>query len=82
MPDDHTRLPTYFISHGGGPWPWIKDLMPVDFGPLETSLQEIPHEIGRTHRAVLCVSGHWEEREVTAMTSPTPPMYYDYGGFP
>ena len=20
------RLPTYFISHGGGPWPWLPDL--------------------------------------------------------
>ena len=21
-------LPTYFISHGGGPWPWLKAEMP------------------------------------------------------
>jgi aromatic ring-opening dioxygenase catalytic subunit (LigB family) len=33
-----SRLPTYFISHGGGPWPWIKDLMPVDWSKLEASL--------------------------------------------
>jgi hypothetical protein len=22
------RLPTYFICHGGGPWPWIKHQLP------------------------------------------------------
>jgi aromatic ring-opening dioxygenase catalytic subunit (LigB family) len=21
-----TRLPTYFISHGGGPWPWLTEM--------------------------------------------------------
>jgi aromatic ring-opening dioxygenase catalytic subunit (LigB family) len=76
------ELPTYFISHGGGPWPWIKDQMPFDFSALEASLQAIPEEIGVTPRAVLVVSGHWEEREFTVQTNPSPPMLYDYGGFP
>lgn len=77
-----TKLPTYFISHGGGPWPWIKDLMPGDMSKLEASLQSIPHEIASTPRAILVVSGHWEEDEFTVQTHPNPPMYYDYGGFP
>lgn len=75
-------LPTYFISHGGGPWPWIKDQMPFDLSTLEASLQAIPDEIGVTPKAVLVVSGHWEEREFTVQTNPNPPMVYDYGGFP
>ena len=79
---DTRRMPTYFISHGGGPWPWIKDLMPVDYGPLERSLQAMPGELGVRPRAVLMVSGHWEEPEFTVQTSPSPPMLYDYGGFP
>jgi aromatic ring-opening dioxygenase catalytic subunit (LigB family) len=33
-------------------------------------------------QAVLVVSAHWEEGAPTVMTSPHPPMYYDYGGFP
>lgn len=77
-----TRLPTYFVSHGGGPWPWIKDQMPGDWGPLERSLQSIPAELGVKPRAILAVSGHWEEAEFTVQTHPNPPMYYDYGGFP
>lgn len=77
-----TRLPTYFISHGGGPWPWIKDLLPGDWTALETSLRSIPRQIGQQPRAVLVVSGHWEEAEFTVQASPQPPMLYDYGGFP
>ncbi len=76
------RLPTYFVSHGGGPWPWIKDMMPGDMSKLEASLQSIPRELGRTPRAILAVSGHWEEPEFTVQTSANPPMLYDYGGFP
>jgi aromatic ring-opening dioxygenase catalytic subunit (LigB family) len=75
-------LPTYFISHGGGPWPWIKDLMPIDFAPLETSLQQMSVELRPTPRAILCISGHWEEPTFTVMASADPPMIYDYGGFP
>jgi aromatic ring-opening dioxygenase catalytic subunit (LigB family) len=77
-----SRLPTYFISHGGGPWPWIKDLMPVDWSKLEASLQAIAVDIAVRPRAVLVISGHWEESEFTVQASPRPPMYYDYGGFP
>ncbi|MEZ5323316.1 MAG: class III extradiol ring-cleavage dioxygenase [Microthrixaceae bacterium] len=76
------RLPTYFISHGGGPWPWIKDLLPGDFTALEVSLRAISDQIGTTPRAVLAVSGHWEEPRFTVQSNPNPPMLYDYGGFP
>ncbi len=79
MPD---RLPTYFISHGGGPWPWIKDLLPVDCTPLEASLRAIADEIGVAPRAVLVVSAHWEEPHFTVQSHANPPMLYDYGGFP
>jgi len=80
--DVGTRLPTYFISHGGGPWPWIKDQMPGDWTPLEDSLTAIPRELGVAPRAILAVSGHWEAPELTVQTHPHPPMYYDYSGFP
>ena len=76
------RLPTYAISHGGGPWPWLQDRMGVDWGPLEESLRAIPDEIGVTPRAILVVSAHWEAPVVTVQTHPSPPMLYDYGGFP
>lgn len=77
-----TKLPTYFISHGGGPWPWMKREMPGMYDKLEASLQAIVKEIGVTPKAVLVISGHWEAPEFTVMTSPKPPMLYDYSGFP
>jgi aromatic ring-opening dioxygenase catalytic subunit (LigB family) len=76
------RLPTYFISHGGGPWPWLKTQMPGVYDNLEASLRDMPSQLGTTPKAVLMVSGHWEERDFTVMSSPRPPMVYDYSGFP
>lgn len=75
------KLPTYFISHGGGPWPWLKKEMPY-FDELEKFLNGIPAQIGVTPKAVLVISAHWEAGEFTVMTSPKPPMLYDYFGFP
>lgn len=75
-------LPTYFISHGGGPWPWLKEGMGGAYDQLEASLKELPREIGVTPRAILAVSGHWEERDFTVMSGERPPMLYDYSGFP
>src|SRR3712207_3153244 len=77
-----TKLPTYFISHGGGPWPWMKDQWGGMMNQLEASLQDIPRQLGVTPKAVLVISGHWEAPEFTVMSSPAPPMVYDYSGFP
>ena len=76
------RLPVYYISHGGGPWPWLKKEMPGVYDQLEASLADMPRQIGTTPRAILVISGHWEERDFTVMTTARPPMVYDYYGFP
>lgn len=78
----NTRLPTYFISHGGGPWPWIKEEMGGGFGPLEASLRSVARELGSDASTILVISGHWEEPRFTVQTNPNPPMLYDYYGFP
>ncbi len=75
------KLPTYFISHGGGPWPWLPDIR-AHMKALETSLAAMPAEIGVKPKAILMVSGHWEEDDFAVMASAAPPMVYDYGGFP
>ena len=74
-------LPTYFISHGGGPWPWIPDMRAM-FASLEASLKQMVADHGETPKAILMISGHWEEQDVAIMCSPKPPMVYDYSGFP
>ena len=75
-------LPTFFISHGGGPWPWMKDQMGGTYGHLEAALKDMPRQLGSTPQVVLVISGHWEEGEFTVMSGPNPPMIYDYSGFP
>ena len=76
-----TRQPSYFISHGGGPWPWIDD-MRAALAPLERSLAAIPSELPEPPKAVLMISGHWEASEVRVMSAAQPPMVYDYYNFP
>jgi aromatic ring-opening dioxygenase catalytic subunit (LigB family) len=75
-------LPTFFISHGGGPWPWMQDEMGGAYDRLKASLQQLPQQAGARPRAVLMVSAHWEERDFTLMANAHPPMIYDYSGFP
>jgi aromatic ring-opening dioxygenase catalytic subunit (LigB family) len=76
------RQPTYFLSHGGGPWPWMTGPFRDAQDQLEESLQRLPAELPAPPTAILMVSGHWETRGFTVQTNPNPPMVYDYGGFP
>ena len=76
-----TRQPTYFISHGGGPWPWLPDMRAM-FAPLEASLTAMPSELPEKPKAILMISGHWEADSYRVMAAPKPPMVYDYYNFP
>lgn len=76
------RMPTYFLSHGGGPWPWLTGPLREGMAQLEESLQNMPAEIGQKPKSILMVSAHWEAPAFTVQTNPNPPMLYDYGGFP
>jgi len=75
-------LPTYFISHGGGPWPFMNDEYGKTYQQLNAALQDMPHQIGVTPKAILIISAHWEENDFTLMSNPAPGMIYDYSGFP
>ena len=75
-------LPTYYISHGGGPWPWMAERGETRFGQLEQSLLAMRQDIGEAPKAVLVVSGHWETQGFEISSSPHPPMEFDYYGFP
>ena len=75
-------LPTLFISHGGGPWPWMDFGSRNPYQGLADYLRALPDAIGTKPKAILVISGHWEEDAFTVMTNPRPPMLYDYYGFP
>ena len=78
-------LPTLFVPHGGGPcffmdpaggppdpmWQKMQDYL----AGLIASLPERP-------KAMLMISGHWEEQEVTVHAGNGQPLLYDYYGFP
>ena len=76
------RFPAYYISHGGGPWPWMPELRKKVFPVLEKSLVDMVAELDRQPKAILMISGHWEAKEVRIQSSATPGMEYDYYGFP
>ena len=78
------RQPTFFIPHGGGPCFFMEDgrgppdtwVKMADFlASLIPSLEERP-------KAILLVSGHWEEPCFTVHDGARPPLLYDYYGFP
>lgn len=77
-----TRLPAYFLSHGGGPWPYMQGEFRQHFDQLEASLQAIAHTPDMPPKAILVVSGHWETADFCVSSHASPPMLYDFGGFP
>jgi len=78
------RMPTVYVPHGGGPWPFVE----VGIGShaeqhaLAMYLRELARIPGQRPAALLVISAHWEARVPTVMSSAAPPMLYDYYGFP
>jgi aromatic ring-opening dioxygenase catalytic subunit (LigB family) len=79
------RMPTIYIPHGGGPWPWM-DTSFLFTGDEKRALTGylvgLAAGLPRRPRAVVIVSAHWEAPVATVMTNGRPPMLYDYYGFP
>jgi 4,5-DOPA dioxygenase extradiol len=75
-PKDKAQI--VYFSHGGGPLPILGDASHkamVDF------MLQLPSQI-RKPDAILVISAHWEESDATLLGALTPPMFYDYYGFP
>jgi 4,5-DOPA dioxygenase extradiol len=78
-------LPTLFIPHGGGPCFFMDpDGGPSDpmWQPMEQYLAGLIDSLPERPRAILLVSGHWEEAEITVHTGVQPELLFDYYGFP
>ncbi len=79
-----SKLPTLFIPHGGGPcffmdWTWGP---PDTWQKMGEWLASVPASINATPKAIVAISGHWEEAEFTVATNPEPSLIFDYSGFP
>jgi aromatic ring-opening dioxygenase catalytic subunit (LigB family) len=78
------RLPTFYIPHGGGPcffmdWEYPG---PNPWDGLAAWLRGLAASLERTPRAVVVISGHWEEEPIALNVQLEPPLLYDYYGFP
>lgn len=84
MSTNPKRQPALFLPHGGGPcffmdWTW---------GPADTwhatqrFLENLAASLPETPRAILVVSGHWEQPAFTASAAAEPALIFDYSGFP
>jgi aromatic ring-opening dioxygenase catalytic subunit (LigB family) len=79
------RQPAIFLSHGGGPCFWMTYPPPIGphgFDHLKTYLAGILDNLPARPKAILVISGHWEEQLPTVSTAAAPPMLFDYYGFP
>ena len=76
-----SRFPVFFLSHGGGPWPYI-DGVREQYDVTEAALKALPQSLPSRPQAILVITGHWEEPVFTVTTAECPPTIYDYYGFP
>ena len=77
-----SKMPTVFISHGGGPCFSMPSNPPGMWDVLENYLRGLPQDIGQTPKAILMVSAHWEEENLKIQGQEAPEMLFDYYGFP
>ena len=80
------RLPTLFIPHGGGPcffMDWGARGDPPDtWNKTAEWLRGLADSLPARPKAIVVISGHWEEPAFTAASVEHPSLIYDYSGFP
>jgi aromatic ring-opening dioxygenase catalytic subunit (LigB family) len=80
-----TRLPTFYIPHGGGPCFFMDTPpgLPKDmWTQMAAFLRGFDAALGVRPKALLIVSGHWETPIPTVNSGEHPPLLFDYYGFP
>ena len=78
-------LPTFFLPHGGGPCFFMDpDGGPADpmWQPMQAYLASRIDGLPERPRAILLISGHWEDDRVTVHSGDGQPLLFDYYGFP
>lgn len=75
-------FPTLFVPHGAGPCFFMEWEPAGTWDRMQAWLQDIVKHAGARPRALLVVSGHWEEAVVTVNAAESHNLLFDYSGFP
>lgn len=78
------RQPSLFVPHGGGPCFFLDPDggTPPVWRPMRDYLAGLVPTLAERPRAIVIVSGHWEEPRFTVHHGAAPPLLFDYYGFP
>ena len=78
------RQPSIFLPHGGGPCFFLNSdgSCPPVWQPMRDYLASVLPSLPERPKAILIVSGHWEESDFTVHTGAQPGLLFDYYGFP
>lgn len=80
--------PVFFIPHGGGPCFFMDPADPDHphsdpmWQPMQDYLASLITSLPERPKAILLVSGHWEEQAFTVQSGERPGLLFDYHGFP
>lgn len=81
---DQSEMPTLYIPHGAGPCFFMDWKMgpPDTWDGMAAWLKQLSGTMPQTPKAMVVISAHWEESEITINTAAKPELLYDYYGFP
>jgi aromatic ring-opening dioxygenase catalytic subunit (LigB family) len=80
--DNLSRMPTWFIPHGGGPC-FFMDWNPPDaWHKMAAFLKGLSSTLPKNPSAIIVISAHWLESTVSVTGAEKPELIYDYYGFP
>ncbi len=78
----HTRMPSMYLPHGGGPAFFMTGGMYDMFADMKGFLAGVHESLPARPKAILLVTAHWEADVVSLTGSLRPELIYDYYGFP
>jgi aromatic ring-opening dioxygenase catalytic subunit (LigB family) len=77
-----SRMPTYYIPHGGGPCFFMDWHPPDTWQAMANFLKGIASRLPEPPKAILVVSAHWLAPSFSVTAGDKPELIYDYYGFP
>ena len=77
-----SKLPTFFIPHGGGPCFFMNWQPQGVWDGMADYLKSFANDVRDEIKAIIVISAHWEEDVITVTGNAAPDLIYDYYGFP